>query len=167
MIQKARELDPDGDYLLIEDGGALPLERRGYDLVAAVFTFDNIPYVGRRAELLGKLGGLLDSEGRIVLVNSTPEIYVNEWLSFSTKDYPQNGTAKGGDLVRIVITDVEDTRPVEDVVWFHEDYVRLFDDAGLALIESHKPLGREGESFEWVNEKEIAPWIIYVLGAAG
>jgi hypothetical protein len=42
--------------------------------------------------------------------------------------------------------------------------MRLFDDAGLTLIESHKPLGKEDEPFDWVNEEEIAPWIVYVLG---
>ncbi len=163
MIGSALEADPEGDYRLIEDGGFESLEKGGFDLVFAAFTFDNIPGAGRRAELLRGLVGLLNDSGKIVLLDSTPEIYKHEWVSFSTKDFPENRDAGSGDIVRIITTAVEDKRPVEDVIWFDDDYMELFEAAGLELVESHKPLGREGEPFEWVNETEIAPWIIYIV----
>jgi hypothetical protein len=59
--------------------------------------------------------------------------------------------------------DVNDRRPVEDVVWFFEDYLRLFDASELELITFHAPLARENERYEWLSETSIAPWIIYVL----
>jgi hypothetical protein len=31
------------------------------------------------------------------------------------------------------------------------------------LIKTYKPLGKENEPYEWVNETTIAPWVIYVL----
>jgi SAM-dependent methyltransferase len=163
MIKSALEADPEGDYRLIQDGEYGQLEEGGFDLVFAAFTFDNIPGVDRRTELLRGLGGLLNEEGKIILLDSTPEIYTHEWASFSTKDYPENKNAKGGDIVRIITTAVEDKRPVEDVIWFDEDYMELFESAGLELVESHKPLGKENEPFEWINETEIAPWVVYVL----
>lgn len=163
MIKKAKELDPDGDYRLVKDDDCKELEKRHYDLVLAVFTFDNIPDVEKRVKLLKGLSSLTNKEGRIILINSTPEIYINEWASFSTKDFPENRNAKSGEKVKIIMTDVEDKRPVEDITWFHEDYLELFARAELELIESHKPLAKEDEPYDWVNETEIAPWIIYVL----
>ena len=163
MIKKAKELDPEGDYRLNAGDDFKRFEKGLYDLVLAAFTFDNIPDVDKRTKLLKGLSDLMNKEGRIVLLNSTPEIYINEWASFSTKGFPENKKAKGGDKVKIIMRDVEDKRPVEDIVWFDEDYLELFGRAELELVESDKPLARDDEPYEWVNETKIAPWIIYVL----
>jgi len=162
MLTIARRLDPVGEYLY---GSHICDPNKGkFDLISAVFTFDNLPGIEYRTDLLKQLGGLLKENGIILLVNSTPEIYVNEWLSFSTKDFPENKIAKGGDKVKIIMTDVEDKRPVEDIVWFDNDYRSLFTASGLKLIETNKPLGKTTEPYAWVNETAIAPWVIYVLG---
>lgn len=163
MIKRARQIDPKGNYILIEEGDFSQAEEGACDLILSVFTFDNIPTEKRKVELFQKLGGLLKSEGRIVNLVSSPEIYVNEWASFSTKDFPDNKNAKCGDKVRIIVTAIDDRRPVEDIVWPDKDYRETYDKAGLELIETYKPLAREGEPFEWVNETRIAPWVIYVL----
>ena len=48
---------------------------------------------------------------------SSPDIYVNEWASFSTREFAgEPSRAQDGDIVRIVMLDVEDRRPVEDVL---------------------------------------------------
>jgi SAM-dependent methyltransferase len=163
MIIKAREIDPQGDYRLIKDGDFSQIEQGAYDLMLSAFTFDNIPTERKKVELFRKLGGLLKSEGRIVNLVSAPEIYVNEWESFSTKDFPENRMAKCGDKVKIIVTAIDDKRPVEDIIWPDEDYRETYEEAGLELIQTHKPLAREDEPFEWVNETKIAPWVIYVL----
>jgi hypothetical protein len=94
---------------------------------------------------------------------SSPEIYTHEWASFSTRDFPENKKAKSGDKVRIIQTDTEDTRPVEDVVWTDEYYQLTFKKAGLESIATYRPLAKENESYAWINETKIAPWVIYVL----
>jgi len=60
------------------------------------------------------------------MIGSTVDIYRHEWVSFTTKDFPENAHAKSGEIVRIVMKDVNDRRPVVDVVWFPEDYLNLF-----------------------------------------
>jgi hypothetical protein len=115
-------------------------------------------------KLFADLGCLLRSEGIIVNLVSSPDIYVNEWESFSTRDFPENRRAKCGDKVKIIVTAIDDKRPVEDIVWPDEDYRKTYEEAGLELLETHKPLARDDEPFEWVNETRIAPWVIYVLG---
>jgi hypothetical protein len=59
--------------------------------------------------------------------------------------------------------DVEDERPVVDLVWFHQDYVDLFAASDLDLVAQLTPLGREDEPYKWLTETSIPPWVIYVL----
>jgi SAM-dependent methyltransferase len=163
MTKKAREIDPKGDYRLIKEGDFSQLKDNIYDLALSVFTFDNIPTMEKKVENFREIGSLLKGEGRIVNVVSSPEIYVHGWASFSTKDFPENKHAKSGDKVRIIQTDIEDKRPVEDVVWTDESYRDVFKRAGLKPVKTYKPLAKQNEPYQWVNETRIAPWVIYVL----
>jgi SAM-dependent methyltransferase/N-acetylglutamate synthase-like GNAT family acetyltransferase len=164
MLQQARSIDPTGDYRLVTDDGIATLAGP-FDLIFAAFTFDNIPTDAAKAYALRALRGLLASAGRMIVVVSSPEIYQHEWVSFSTKAFPENRRARDGDRVRIVMLDVPDRQPVEDVVCSDERYRALFAEAGLGVVEMLRPLGASGEGIAWVNEMRLAPWSIYVLGA--
>ncbi len=164
MLRKAREIDPRGDYRLIADEDLDAFADRSFDLILSAFTFDSIPTMARKVAVLATLKRLLAETGTIVNLVSTPEIYVHEWASFSTKDFPGNKAARCGDKVKIIITEIEDARPVEDVIWPDPDYRAAFESAGLELLDTHKPLARPEEPFRWVNETRIAPWAIYLLG---
>ena len=164
MIQLAKTNDAAGPYILVHDGDFSAFDRGQFDLIFSGFAFDNIPDADRRSRLLRDLRRLLNAGGRIILLGSTPEIYQHEWASFTTKDFPENRLASSGEPVRIVMKDVADARPVVDIVWFHEDYLKLFVASGLELVAEHTPLGRADEPIAWVSEKSIAPWVIYVLG---
>ena len=165
MIEHARNADAAGRYRLIEDGDFSGFEPGSQDLVFSAFAFDNIADASRRAELLGGLRRLLKRDGRVILLDSTAEIYAHEWVSFSTSAFPENCTAGSGETVRIVMTDVVDQRPVVDYIWFHEDYLRLFAAAGFRLLVQHCPLGTQGEPWPWKSELSVAPWAIYVLAS--
>ena len=165
MIRKAREIDPEGDYRLVEPARLTGLADGAWDLVLSAFTFDNIPQ-SDKAPHIRDLARLLAPGGRIVSLVSTPEIYTHEWASFSTRDYPGNRDARSGDVVRIVMTDVADRRPVEDVVCTKAGYLEIYRDAGLEVAASYEPLGRADEPFAWVNETRVAPWRIDVLKRA-
>jgi SAM-dependent methyltransferase len=163
MIKKAKEIDHKGDYRLIEDGDFSSFKKNDFDLVLSVFTFDNVPVMESKIKILKEIGSLLKSDGRIVNLVSSPQIYTNEWASFSTKDFPGNNHAQSGDKVKIIITDTEDKRPVEDVICADEDYKYIFERAGLELVKTYRPLALKNEPYKWVNETRIAPWVIYVL----
>ena len=90
MIEMAANADPDGDYRLVQDGDFSGFEPASFDLIFSAFAFDNIPDVTKRSELLRSLRGLLRNHGRIILLGSTPDIYLHEWASFTTKDFPEN-----------------------------------------------------------------------------
>jgi SAM-dependent methyltransferase len=163
MIAKARDLDPRGDYRLIRNDDLSDFQAGAYDLVLSAFAFDNIPGLETRVRLFHDLGVLLHASGKIVSVVSSPEIYVHEWASFSTKDYPENRLARSGDTVRIITTDFPDRRPAEDILWTDESYREVYARAGLRLVATYKPLAKVDEPYKWVNETSIAPWVIYVL----
>ena len=101
-----------------------------------------------------------------MLIVSRPEIYIHEWASFSTKEFPENQAAKSGDTVRIIVTDHADHRPVEDILWTDEAYREVFDGGELRVLEKDEPLGREDEPYAWVSELQVAPWAVYVLEGA-
>ena len=166
MLARARERDPAGDYRLLPAGDVAGVEGSAYDLVLSAFTFDNVPTMEKKVTLFRDLKGLLKPRGRIVNLVSSPEIYVHEWASFSTKDFPKNRAARCGDEVLILMLDVEDQRPVEDIVWTDEGYREVYHRAGVRPEGIYRPLGKQGEPCAWVNETRIAPWVIYVLGPA-
>lgn len=166
MIRKARELDTKGEYHLVPGDDLTALPPATFDLVLAAFTFDNIAGRDTKISILRDLVRLLNREGRLVMIVSRPEIYTHEWASFSTRDFPENRAAKSGDKVRIIVTDHADRRPVEDILWTDESYRDGFDSSHLRLLRKCEPLAQEGEPYSWISEVEVAPWAVYVLGAA-
>ena len=163
MLARARSADPGGDYRLVSDDDLGGLPERSYDVVLSAFTFDNIPGWETKQAIFAALGRSLRPGGRIVNLVSTPEIYVHEWASFSTKDFPGNAIAKTGDIVRTVMLDVDDRRPVDDIFWTHDDYLEVYRRCGLTLRAVHRPLGRESDPCTWVTETRVPPWAIYDL----
>lgn len=164
MLARARERDPGGEYRLVQEGDLGGFAAGAYDLVLSAFTFDNVPTLDRKVGLLASLKGLLNGGGRLVNLVSAPEIYLNEWASFSTKDFPENRSAQCGETVLIVMLDVDDRRPVEDILWTDEGYHDVYERAGVRPIKTYRPLGTEGEPYSWVSETRLAPWVIYILG---
>ncbi|MBN1212587.1 MAG: class I SAM-dependent methyltransferase [candidate division Zixibacteria bacterium] len=164
MLKLARAQDSEGEYYLVRDGDLTRFDSEVFDLVLSAFTFDNIPTVAGKMRNFLEIKRLLKPDGKMVNLVSSPDIYLHEWASFTTKDFPENRKAISGDRVRIIMTDVEDRRPVEDVVWSDEAYRENYKEAGLKIEKVYKPLARDGESFKWVNETQIAPWVIYLLG---
>src|SRR5262245_43427084 len=165
MLDHARALDPSGEYHLIRDNVAGEFAPNSFDVILAAFCFDNMPNEAKVAAL-GGLRTVLASGGCLLLVVSAAEIYVNEWASFSTRDFSENRDANDGDRVRIIMLDVPDRRPVEDVFCTDAHYRRLFENAGLKVIDVHKPLATGQEATQWISETTTSAWTIYLLGHA-
>jgi hypothetical protein len=163
MLDHARALDPSGGYHLIHDNIASELAPGRFDVILAAFTFDNMPNAAK-AKVLDGLRIVLTQDGCLLLVVSSPEIYVNEWASFSTRDFSENRHARDGDRVRIIMLDVADRRPVEDVFCTDAQYRRLFESAGLKVLDVQRPLASSEETTRWVSETTTPAWTIYVLG---
>ena len=164
MLRMAHQIDPGGDYRLVTGTDYSGLPTTSFDLITSFFTFDNIAGAEAKAAIFAALGRLLRPGGCMLNVVSTPEIYTHEWASFSTKDYPENLTAKPGDIVRIITTAIDDHSPVEDIIWPDDAYRRTYAESGWQVIEMLRPLASGVEPVEWVSETTIPPWSIYLLG---
>lgn len=163
MLAQARARDPRGDYRLVGPDGVRGAGLGVFDLILAAFTFDNVPTRATKVNLLSGLAAALRPGGVLIHLVSAPEIYRHEWASFTTRDFPENRVARDGDVVRIVMLDVPDRRPVEDVLCSEAAWRAIFADAGLTPLRTHRPLGRAGEPFTWVSETRVAPWAITML----
>jgi SAM-dependent methyltransferase len=163
MIAHARKLDPDGDYRLIPGDDMSALPSASFSLIQSAFTFDNIPGMETKVRLFRDLRARLTAEGILVNIVSAPEIYVNEWASFSTKTFPENRNARPGEPVKIITTDFEDRSPAVDILWPHESYVEVYARAELEVVEMRKPMAKGDEPYNWVSETRLAPWVIYAL----
>ncbi len=164
MLELARARDPEGDYRLVDADGLKTLEHSAFDVVLSAFTFDNIPTREQKVALFQGLAERLRPDGRIINLVSSPEIYTHDWASFQCTQFPENFTARAGDYVYVRMLDVEDSRPVQDVLWPDAAYRETYRLARLDVIEMRKPLGHASEPYAWVNETTVAPWTIYVLG---
>jgi SAM-dependent methyltransferase len=164
MLRIAKKTDPEGKYHLINDNGLELFNTASFDLVLSAFTFDNIPGFGTKVKLFRDLTRILKRKGKLINLVSSPEMYTHEWASFSTRDFPENESAKCGDIVKIINTSIDHSSPVDDILWPDEDYRLVYKVAGLRVLEVHKPLADGNEPIEWINETRIAPWTIYLLG---
>lgn len=165
MLRIARTTDPYVDYRLVPGDSLNQFAAGSFDLVLCAFPFDNIPG-GMKARLFRDLRRLVVPTGTIVNLVSSPEIYTHEWASFTTKDFPENTAARSGDAVRIVVTDHQDRRPVEDILWTDESLSSGIREAGLEAVQVFEPLAKGDEPYSWVSEAKVAPWVIYVLRPA-
>jgi len=165
MLRIAHALDPSGAYRMVPGDNLAEFDPESFDLIVSLFTFDNISSAAK-IRIFSDLRNLLRPAGTIISVVSSPDIYIHEWASFTTKDFPENAAARSGDVVRIVVTDHQDRRPVEDILWTDESYREVYREASLQAIQVSKPLANGDEPYSWVNETKIPPWVIYVLRRA-
>ena len=162
MLRIARDLDSAGDYRMVPGDDLTEFDADSFDLIVSLFTFDNIPSAAK-VRIFSDLRHLLRPAGTIVSVVSSPDIYTHEWASFTTRDFPENAAARSGDVVRIVVTDHQDRRPVEDILWTDASYRGVYREASLEAVQVCRPLAHGDEPYPWVSETRIPPWVIYVL----
>lgn len=164
MLANAVRQDPNGVYNLVGDGDLSTLSGRSFDLILSAFPFSATPTQDKVRAILSEFVNLLAKEGHLILIEASDSLYRHEWLSFSTSAYPENAAAKSGDPVPIAFRDRID-QPVVDILWTDADYRRSFDAVGLRHLETHRPLARNEDQDPWISEREISPWVVYVLSA--
>jgi len=165
MIAKARDQDPEGQYQLIAPGDLRLFADASFDVVVSEMPFDSIPTMAAKVATLNEISRVLKPGGLKILVAASHELYLREWISWSTSEFPENRLAKSGDPVRVVINDLGDRRIVEDTLWTEEAYHDTFSRTSLRLVETIRPIARPDDTHrrDWISERDHAPFVIFVL----
>jgi WD40 repeat protein/SAM-dependent methyltransferase len=160
MLREAAKQDENGVYRHIQSA-QLPFVNNSFDLVFSSFVFIEVSSMEEIARISREIRRVLRPGGRVVMVTSAIAGIEGNWVSF-TYDFPENGrNLAGGDIVKLQINGTSVV--LYDYYWSDEDFRRIFSDAGLAVVELHKPMGHAEDPIEWRDEAR-KPYIgIYVL----
>jgi len=160
MLDLARTQDVSGEYQLITSG-KLPFEDSSFDIVFSSFVFLEVSRIHEIEDILTEMKRVLRKDGIIIFVTSSIEAPTGSWVSYSYA-FPENRKPlHSGDTVKLLFRGTNVI--LYDYYWTEEDYKRVAEAAGLALVRIHKPLGSRHDSIEWLDETEKSPIAIYVL----
>ena len=126
MVAMACENHPQGDYRTISPGDLRAFPDNTFDVALSVMPFDSIATLQAKVDTLCEISRVLKPDGFKILVASSKDIYLREWVSFSSEQFLENRSAKSGDTVRVIVNELGDQRAVEDILWTEEAYGKTF-----------------------------------------
>jgi hypothetical protein len=85
------------------------------------------------------------------------------WIKPVRSILPESTTFASVGMLKADALSALHQRPVEDVFCTDALYRRLFESAGLKLLDVQSPLATDKEATRWISETRIAAWTIYVL----
>ena len=160
MLQQAKLKDDQGEYLHIKSH--LPFRDSLFDIIFFCFVLVAVSSKGEMKNILLDAKRVLKEEGIMVIVVTAAESYQGKWASWFF-DFSENKTTlASGNKVKILFRGTNVV--LFDYYWTDDDYRQIFNDVGLKILKTHRPLGRDDDPFEWLDETIISPIIIYILG---
>lgn len=159
MLKQAKLKFPKGNFFLLKTTG-LPFDAKRYDLVFSSFVLFELSSKESILNYLMEAKRVLKDQGILVLITSSDQMYLGNWLVFDT-NFPENKFLKSGDKARIYLPD--EKIEFVDFYWSESDCLELFKTAGFILKEAYKPLGQQEDLLAWKDETKSSPYIVYVL----
>ena len=159
QLEEAKRLDPEGDYLLMEDS-EIPLDDSYVDLVLLSLVLMEVSSKEDMKVVFREVNRVLKSDGVVIITTDAENMYKYETTSF-TYDFPENENIKSGDQVKLGFRGTSIV--FNDYYWTEKDYDEVFSKTGFEIIEIHKPLATGDEPFEWITETDYPHFTIYVL----
>lgn len=158
MLNHATAADPEGDYKLIKSART-PVEDEHYDLVFSSWVFMEISSKQQMLEIAREITRVLKPNGTFITVLRNKDAYNNKWFSIDTQ-FEENKNLESGSVVKIRFK--ENNLSIYDYFWTDEDYREVMSMAGLSIIQTVNPLGRDDDGYAWVSEKEKSASTTYV-----
>ena len=170
----ARTKVPEGTFLKIESGQSFDVFDK-FDLVICNFVLVEHP-CDEMADIIKQLQSLIDSNGVLITTNTTRQAYrnSNKWYTLDN-DFKENTPQEFRDEKHRLKDDqsvslaVKDPRNGEQLFrffdFFHSGkaYKSAYAAAGLQLMQTHRPIGKETDGLSWRSENEFSPYKIHVL----
>lgn len=160
MLKQAEEIDSKGCYKLIESG-TVPFPDESFDIIFSSYVFLEVSDINEIVNILTEMKRLLKKDGHIVFVTSIVTDIKNQWLSFSYDFAENKKDLSKCENLKLLIKD--NNIVLYDYNWIDKEYKKAINDAGLCLVETINPMGKDDDPFEWLDEKIVPYCYIYVV----
>lgn len=158
MIELAQQNDPKGIYKLIKSA-QIPALDASYDFIFSSWVFMEVSTKEELHKITTEIHRVLKKDGIFIAVLCNEETYNNDWLTLNTQ-FDENKYLKSGSQVRMFFKDIN--LSIYDYFWTKEDYEQVINNGGLKLINTHHPLGKDDDGYNWINEKSKPSCTIYI-----
>lgn len=141
-----------------------------FDLIICNLVLLEHPFV-RVQQILNKIQPLLTDGGILITTNPSNKVYnINtKWYSLNN-NFEENILSNGNKLqedqtVKLEINLQKTGVRFQFFDYFHSGkaYKTAYENAGLELLTTHKPLGKETDGINWEDEWHVSPYKIHVL----
>lgn len=157
MLEKARSSFPQIEFLEIDK--LTPAS--DFDLIFSSFVlFD----MSSKIEIVKYLSGaipFMKEDGVFILITGSEHLYSpsRTWTAFDS-NFEENYNLCSGGKTRLKLKCPE--MEFYDYFWKESDYLECFQKAGLEVVKIHNPLGSQGESYLWEDERFFAPFTVFI-----
>lgn len=158
MVNYARGVDPQGKYKII-DSAKVPVKDRHYDLVFSSWVLMEISSKQELLNITKEVARVLKTEGVFIAILCNKDTYNTDWLSENTQ-FAENKNLHSGSIVKMLFKEIN--LSIYDYFWSDEDYREVINKAGLHILQTHNPLGKDEDGYAWVNEQNKSPCTIYI-----
>lgn len=158
MIKIASSNDPVGIYNIIKSGN-IPAEDNTFDLVFSSWVMMEVASKEELAKITKEIARVLKNDGIFIMLVCNENTYNRDWLSENT-EFPENQNLTSGCKVKILFKNIN--LSIYDYFWSEEDYKSMLDQANFKILNIHKPLGTDQDGYNWINEKIISPFSIFI-----
>ncbi|MGQ3892592.1 class I SAM-dependent methyltransferase [Legionella sp. CNM-4043-24] len=176
-IKQAQKRLPHAVFSTITPGQKLDFCEE-FDLVICNFVLVEVEQRDM-AMILQTIQSVLSASGVAIITNCSKQAYLrsNKWYTFNN-DFDENTPhiqmdgkekfAEDQPIKAQVFTSGSRETSFTFYDFFHSgaSYRQTYLAAGLTLLQTHKPVGRDSDGIAWEAEKERSPYKIHVLGKA-
>ena len=138
----------------------LPFQNDFFDIVFSSFVLFEIPNKNELKKIMSEIFRVLKKGGIFIGVTGSMQLYDHQWLSLDV-NFEQNKNLKSGDIAKVLLKDAD--LIVYDYYWTDNDYNEVFNESNLRMLEKTFPLGESSDGYEWADEKNYPPYVVYVL----
>lgn len=158
MVKHAKDLDPNGKYKII-NSAEIPVEDNYYDLVFSSWVLMEVSNKQELLKITREIARVLKVDGTFIVILCNKDTYNIDWLSENTQ-FEENKNLSSGSTVKIFFKDIN--LSIYDYFWSDEDYREIISKAGLNIVRTHNPIGKDEDGYAWGKEKELSPCTIYI-----
>ncbi len=157
VIERARSIDPKGEYRIYRGLLAEELAGRETDAIIATFSFCLIPDRELRY-ILRDMRQLLRPGGRVFIVE--PNQGRAHGIQYANLHYHRKEGVQSGDLVEVTLGSGENAILLTDDIYrTHEDYRQLLEEAGFTIERWEEPKPGDDWGDEWDMERQTPPFL--------